>query len=329
MAVGLACAGQACGAVLSDGGAVTLDGYAATVNGEVITLGDVMMAAQPLNQQAQISLTGPALETRLAENYRRALDLLVENALMREEIKRRMADKPDLELPDRVIEDQIAMMVRERFDGNRDLFLAALTRDGLTVADFRKQTRERLNIMRMQRDEVYDRVFVPPSAVREEYKRRLVEFRTPAEIRLRAIVLQKGMGADEQAVKRAQADKIHARLVAGENFAAIASEVSEGPKASQGGDLGWMKTADLRKELATAVAGLELGGFTPVIDTGAEYYIVQLEGRKTEGAKPFAEVRADLERDLRRIEEEKLRREWMERLRNRHIVRLLQSEPPD
>ena len=323
-----ACAWHATEGAIPDNGTVTLDGYAATVNGEVITVGDVLMAAQPLNQQAQLSLSGAAMEAKVAENYRRALDLLVEQTLMGEEIKRRLADKPELELPDRVIEDQIAAMVRERFDGNRDLFLAAMARDGVTLSEFREQTRDRLNVMRMQRDEIYDRIFVPPSAVREAYKRRRTDFQTPEEIRLRAIVMQKGTG-DEQAVKRALADKTHARLVAGENFAALATQVSEGPKAAQGGDLGWMKTAELRTELAQATADLKPGAFTPVIDTGTEFYIVQVEGRKTAGAKAFEEVRGELERELRRAEEEKLRREWMERLRNRHIVRVLQPEPPD
>lgn len=308
---------------------ILLDGYAAMVNDRVITVGDVLLAASPLDQQARLGAADPAeFERRLKENYRTALDRLIERALMVEEVNRRVADRPELRLPDRAIEDQLLSTIRERFDGRRDLLIEALAAEGLSLDEYRRQLRERSDIFRLMKEEIGDRILVPPGRVREEYERRKAEFETPEEIRLRMIMFPRGADEASAAIKRELAERAQARLAAGEAFEAVARAMSEGFRADAGGDLGWVRPAELRPELREAVAGLRSGEASRVIEAADGWYLVEVTGRREAGVRAYEEVRSELEQDLALKEQDRMTAEWVTRLRTRHFVRILQPERP-
>ncbi len=75
---------------------------------------------------------------------------------------------------------------------------------------------------------------VTPEEVRAYYEQHRDEFRRIEKVRARHIRV-----ADESAAKAT-----YARLQKGENFAALAAEVSLAPDAAQGGDMGWVLHGD-------------------------------------------------------------------------------------
>jgi ASPIC/UnbV protein/VCBS repeat protein/PPIC-type peptidyl-prolyl cis-trans isomerase-like protein len=77
----------------------------------------------------------------------------------------------------------------------------------------------------------------------------------PDEVSLRMLVVS----------TREEADAILERLRRGENFARLAERVSIDPSARQGGLLGRQLRSALRPELKTALEGVGLGQFTPVV----------------------------------------------------------------
>jgi peptidyl-prolyl cis-trans isomerase SurA len=299
---------------------ILLDGYAAMVNDRVITVGEVLLAAAPLDQQARLGAAGPdEYSRRLNENYRMALDRMIERALMVEEVNRRVADRPELRLPDRAVEDQLLGTIRDRFDGRRDLLIEALAEEGLSLDEYRRQLRERTDIFRLMKEEVGDRLLVSPGRVREEYERRKAEFETPEEIRLRMIMFPRGADEASVAIKRELADRALARLAAGEAFEAVARAMSEGFRADAGGDLGWVRPTELRPELRDAIAGLRAGEASGVIEAEDGWYLVQVAARREAGLRAYEEVRSELEQDLALKEQERLTAEWVARLRTRHF----------
>ncbi|RMF58020.1 MAG: hypothetical protein D6743_18225, partial [Calditrichaeota bacterium] len=66
---------------------------------------------------------------------------------------------------------------------------------------------------------------------------------------------------------RATADKVLRRLRAGEDFENVAREVSIGPAAKRGGDLGYFKKGDFKPELETAILNLKPGQISEIIQT--------------------------------------------------------------
>lgn len=296
---------------------MAVDGYAALVNQRVILVSEVLALAYPLQQQIRQAYVGSDLDKQLEEARRNALDILIERALMVAEFERLGQT-----LPDRAVEVHANNWISERFGNNRMEFLEALAAEGLTLAEWREQARDNLISIIMRRREIPERVVIAPQMIRAYYQTHRDRYRLPEQVHLRLIMLHAGGTAEERAVKRAQAEQIRERLLAGEDFGAVARDVSEGPKAAQGGDLGWMAPDTLQEAIRAAIAELDAGEVSPVIETTNEFYLVRVEGRKKESVTPFEEVRADIEKLLQKQEQERLYAAWIKRLRNRFYVRV-------
>lgn len=303
---------------------VPLDGIAAYVNDRAILVGDVVGLLAPLERQLRQNHRGEELERRVAEAWRGTLNQLVERALILEEFQRREA-----QVPDRAVEEETAAIVAERFNGNRTAFLDALSEEGLTLEDYRRMTRESLAVLLLRRQEVDARARVGPGEALEYYERNLDRYRTPELVRARLIVVRAGATEEERAVKRREAERLRAAAAAGEDFGTLARAHSEGARAADGGDTGWIPPNALRREIAEVAARLAPGEMSGVIETPEDFFLVHVEGRRPAGVRPFAEAREEIERALRRAEEQRLYRRWMAQLRERHFVRVLQPELPE
>lgn len=296
---------------------VAVDGYAAMVNQRVILRSEVFAMVYPLQQKLKLEHSGAELEKKLEEAYTNVLESLIERALIVEEFTRQ-----GRLLPDRAIDSQVNSLISERFNNNRMAFLDALAEERLTLAEWREQAKDGLIVTILRRTEILDRVAVAPREMRDYYEKNLAAYRTPEEVQLRLIVLHPGATAEERAAKIEEARRIRERLMNGEDFAAAAKTASEGPKAAQGGDMGWMETAQLRAELAAGIEGIEAGRLSEVIETPDEIYIAKVEGRKQASVTPFESVRPEIEILLRKQEMDRLYKSWISRLKNRFYVKV-------
>lgn len=316
----LAAAVLACCAGPSHGAGMEVDGYAALVNSRVITVGDVLALIQPVRLQLESSYSGDELETKTEEAFQTGLQALIERALILEEFTAQGGV-----IPDRFIDDQISEIVSDHFNNDRAAFLKALTEDRLTLDDWRTETRNRLEVTILRRKEVTDKVIIAPRAVREVYDASIDKYRTPAQIKLRMIALHKGTTEEDQAAKLGEAEQIRERLLAGEDFGEVAKASSEGIKAAKGGDMGWVEPGSLRPELADAANGLEPGRISEVIPTQDELYILKVEAKKSAAVTPFEEAQQSIEKELRKTEEDRLYKAWIQRLKDKYYVKVFHT----
>ncbi len=305
------------------GETVVLDGHAAFVNDRSILISDVLRYVLQADRQAARHLSGVELEKALDRNYREGLKALIERELILAEAERRKLD-----LPDQALDAQINQIVRERFAGDRTAFLAALAADGLLYAEYRDQIRGDLRVMLLRRQEVTDRVSVSPAEVRAAYEARLESYRQPEQVRARLIAIRRGKSDAEAAARRKLAETARERVLRGESFEAVAREVSEGPAAVEGGDLGWRRPSELRPELAAMVAQMTPGQISLVVEVGEEFHILALEGRREAHVLSFERVAGELEKELLRDATQRRLEAWLSDLRLRHYVRVVQESRP-
>jgi len=93
-----------------------------------------------------------------------------------------------------------------------------------------------------------------------------------------------------------KANELHTRLEAGEDFATLADEYSDDPTAGTGGDLGWLKVADLPEFFQDVLAEMTPGQTSQVLREAAGFRIVKLVDREAERPYGYDEVRDDLAR---------------------------------
>ncbi len=86
-----------------------------------------------------------------------------------------------------------------------------------------------------------------------------------------------------QAEPLAKANSAYDRLVAGEEFALVATDTSIDPSATSGGDIGFINLTDIPEEWQVAVSELEVGSYTEVLEGDLTYMIFLLTDRVVAG----------------------------------------------
>jgi peptidyl-prolyl cis-trans isomerase D len=112
---------------------------------------------------------------------------------------------------------------------------------------------------------------------------------------------------DDEAAAEAKAKSVYERARAGEDFAALARELSDDAgSAGAGGDLGWALRSDFVGAFGDAVWGMKPGEMRGPVRSEFGWHVIRLEEAETDTTKSFEDVRAQLEPELRRAEVEKL-----------------------
>ena len=294
-----------------------VDGFVAKVNDRVITVGDVMELIQPTEMQLRDLYQGDELEEKREEIFNSGRDQLIEQALILEEFK-----KQGVELPKQLVDNRVNEIIFDRFDNNRATFLQALTDQQITLEEWRAEIQDNLVVGYLRRQEINDKVKISPTLIWQTYLEQKEKYAEPEQVRLRMIVIHKGATTQDHAVKQKQAQTTRDDIVAGGDFAAAAKNISEGNKASEGGDWGWIEPSILRKELQDAVASLKVGDVSEVIETDADFYILKIEDHMPARFKPFDDVRKEIENELKQAEAERLYKAWIQRLKRNHYVQI-------
>ena len=106
-----------------------------------------------------------------------------------------------------------------------------------------------------------------------------------------------GATAAQQSAARAKADAALRRIREGESFAKVARDVSDGPTAKEGGDLGYFRRGQMLAELEQAAFALQPGQISSLIRvTGNHggFHLVTVEDRRQIAARPLAEVQEEI-----------------------------------
>lgn len=293
---------------------VLLDSYAALVNGKVITVGEVLAALQPAQEDLMARYSGDALRQKLLEEYNSVRDELVDSELILLDFEMQGGT-----LPDRAIEDHVNTVVHERFGNDRTAFLRALADQRITFAEWRQQMKEQLTVQMMRQKEVTAKIVIAPLDLQRSYEaKKASAYSVPESVRLRTLALDKGATAKEVEETRARAEQLRDRILSGDiPFAQAATN-----GATLHDDDEFIEVASLDAALRAAIGGLAPGGVSAPLEIGDAWYLVQLVEHRTAGIRPFEEVAPEIARELRRSEFERLNRAWIDSLRAKYHVQL-------
>ncbi|MGV6827365.1 MAG: SurA N-terminal domain-containing protein [bacterium] len=175
------------------------------------------------------------------------------------------------------------------------------------AAQYRIPERVKVEFIKLDLDTVASQVEVDEQTLRDYYESHQGEFQAPEERRVRHIMMVLAENADDATTTEAQsrATKIRDRLLAGEDFAAVAAEVSEDPgSAEQGGDLGWLSAGDMPEAFEDAALALELGLISEPIRTPFGLHLIEVTESRAGGEGDFETLRADVEKAYRTTEAE-------------------------
>jgi peptidyl-prolyl cis-trans isomerase D len=138
--------------------------------------------------------------------------------------------------------------------------------------------------------------------VEKAYDERIAEFTTPERRRARHILIK--ADSDEAARKTAleKANAVKARLDAGEEFTAIAKELSDDPgTADKGGDLGFFARGVMMPAFDEAVFSTAAGKVGGPVETQYGYHVIKIEEIRPAGETALKDVYEQIANDIRKV----------------------------
>ncbi|RJR22821.1 MAG: hypothetical protein C4581_00500 [Nitrospiraceae bacterium] len=169
------------------------------------------------------------------------------------------------------------------------------------------------------------KVAVTDSEMMNYYEGRLDLFKQPLQVRASHILIHLDPKLEDSRKQEARkkADQIMKKLKAGQDFAALAREQSDGPTRTDGGDIGYVRTGQLEKELEAVVFSLKPGETSDVVETGYGFHIFKVSERKPETILAYDSVKDQIRQSL---VEEKAKQEadlYAKSLRGKASVEIL------
>jgi len=293
-----------------------VDRVAATVNGDLITLGELVERAGEEYRRAEALAAGPERDAARRKVLRRVFDEVVTEKLLAAQAAELGLEATDAQV-DAAIED-----IKKRNGLDEKRLDEALAQQGLDRESFRRQVRANLETYNLLGYKVRNRVKVTDEDLKNYYQRHASDFAGVEEIHVRHIFfpLPDGAAAPDEAKVRALGERTLQRLAAGEDFAAVAREVSKGPGAQDGGDLGWLRRGVVQKALEDAAFGLKTGHVSGLVRASPGLHILKLEERRLGGAKSFEEAKEELRERLSNEQLDTYRGQYIEELRRDALV---------
>lgn len=246
----------------------------AKVNGDIITGTDVEHRLALIMQANGGNL--PAAE--IARFRTQILSNLIDETLQVQE-----AEAQEIGVSDREVDEYFASVARQNYKRSpqeTDVYLKSF---GSSAASVKRQIKGELSWNRLLRRNVEPFINVSEEEVNAIIER-INANKGTAEYHLGEIYLSATPENQQQVLANAQ--KILDQLRQGGSFVAYARQFSEASSAAVGGDLGWLKAAQLPGSLANAAQNMKQGEIVVVPSPGGISLLLMLDRREIATADP-------------------------------------------
>lgn len=270
------------GATPSPSSAEVVDRIVAIVNESVVTLSE-------LNAATAVALDKIAPDAKrdakgIVELKDKVLEGMIEQKLVKQ-----AADSAGIEISEREIDNAVED-VKKQNEMTTDALMLALAQNGLTYREYREQLKEQIRQVKFISKEFRSKIAIQDEEIEDYYKQNRDEFSGLTSYRIRMIFVP----SDDEDLMKKKVGIIKDGLKSGSEFASLATEYSDGPGAEAGGDLGYVKSGELSKEIEEAVMKLGPNGVSEPVSMPEGVYFLQLLDSKPPEARPLAEVSKDI-----------------------------------
>ena len=170
-------------------------------------------------------------------------------------------------------------------------FQQILAKDGFGYEEFRENIRNELIIKQLRKRRVETRVDVSPQEVDNYLKTQKNRKGGDIEYNLGHILISVPEAASPEQITKAKqtAEQTLQNLRQGADFKQMAVAVSGGQQALQGGQLGWMKIAQMPTLFADIVPELAVNDYSGIIRSASGFHIIRLQDKRSDTKRHIIE----------------------------------------
>ncbi|WP_291318445.1 SurA N-terminal domain-containing protein [Desulfonatronospira sp.] len=277
----------------------------AHVNGESITLFDLEKRVEMflgLFEDISLDKLPPAQQE---ETRKHVLEQMINDILMRQE-----AERYQIEVRSREIQEHIER-VKQNNNMSQEELEQHLHVQGLSMDDYKKQIRDSMLRQRVMNIMVQRKTLVTRDQIKQYYEDNIQDFKKEKRVHLKVLVVP---GVEE-------AESLLEKIRNGEyQFREAAEKYSQGPAASQGGDIGMVRWDRMSPEWREALKDMQEGDVSEPFAMQGQGVLLRIEEIQDEGAVPVEEVEDKIRDELFDEKLEKRFDEYIQGLRDRAVI---------
>lgn len=291
------------------------DEVAAKVNGVPIS---TLELNRSFLAHVQVPYSAVQEDPRAKQVLHQILDSLIDRELLLQQAK----SKKMTVTPQQV--DTQMQQLAQRFP-TPEAFEQALAAQNFTMDTVKKDVEGQLLRQQLVKKEIVDKVQVSARDVQSFYDKNKDKYVEEEQIRARHILVRvpKEASAADDAKLKGKADEALKRAKKGEDFAALAKELSDDGSKQNGGDLGFFPRGRMVGPFEEAAFALQPSQISDVVRTQFGYHVIKVEERKTGRALPFAEAQEQVKEDLTREQTYERYQQYVSGLRSKAKVEVL------
>jgi len=181
-------------------------------------------------------------------------------------------------------------------------FQEALKQSNKSIASYRAEIKQGLAIDHFVKTKFTDKTVISDSEAKKYYDDNPGYFRQPAQVRVSHIMISAPSTADQS--KKDDAKKkiedVMKRVKSGEDFSALAGEVSEDASSrNNGGDLGYISKGQAPQSFEDAAFALKKGDTSDIVKTDAGYHVIKVTDKTDARTVSYEEAKKDIVENLK------------------------------
>lgn len=290
----------------------SLDDIVAVVNDAPITQSELDESIETLKKQmAESNAPIPSEDALRKQMLQQMID---------RKIQIQLAEQSGIKIDDAQIDKAINHIAESNHVTSKELY-DQIEKQGLTLANYRKEIREEMLIQQIQQQQVASKITVSPQEVKDFMHSKPWKVSNNKEYHLEDIVIGLPDSPTTQQIQEAKkhADDLLDKIHHGMSFRDASIAESSGSKALQGGDLGWRKLPEVPAIFAEKVIHMQKDDIAGPIQAPNGFHILHLvESHSLSGNEPSSidEVKQLIYQ--RKIEE--AIQAWMTKLRSQAFI---------
>ncbi|QDT34133.1 peptidylprolyl isomerase [Thalassoglobus polymorphus] len=273
----------------------------ARVNGNPILAGQVLEPYAAKLAQARKQM--PASEIRKAQEMllKKSLPTQIEQTLMVDAVKSKMTTEQYTQVDEQLDEffaEEVVRLQTQFNVGNIAELETLLQSQGMSLATMRDAFGNRQLASEYVRGKMGSEAPLTRQDLLKEYNLRKEEFAHPEQIKWQQIQVSVTKHGSRNNAAR-EMNKAIEELRQGADFTDVVQRYSDGPLKDKGGHWDWTQPSSIANtDVRTALAKLQTGQMSEVIQNDSSLHIVKVTGRKAATYTPFPEVQEKIRTEL-------------------------------
>lgn len=241
-------------------------------------------------------------QEKLLQLKKEVLDLLIDEELLIQEVKRRHI---------KLSGNGLAPAINDEDSRNRDENLP----EGVEPSRWRRESRKRLLIEKLIYEEMKRSDGITEADVRQYYEAHKDKFTIYPMVRAYQIFLK----------DRKRAEEVNGLVSQGEDFSGLAREWSLSPEAEKGGDLGFVRKGELPPDMEDQIFSMAAGEVSPVIKSSYGYHIFKIAEVIESKGNEFYAVQNDIRNRLLQERQRKALQEWLKEAKTKARITVYET----